>query len=115
MVNPWIEHVKAYAVKHGVSYKEAMSAARASYKPAAGAKKPADAKGCKMGAQNRCVSYDGPNRDGCMRGPKGKCRDEKSLAKAYAPKREPTAAQLSNLAKARAARAVKKQAGGYWW
>ena len=28
----WIEHVKAYAAKHGVSYKDAMSAAKASYK-----------------------------------------------------------------------------------
>jgi len=28
----WILHVKAYAAKHGVSYKDAMSAARATYK-----------------------------------------------------------------------------------
>lgn len=29
--NPWIMHVKAYAAQHGVSYKQAMSEARASY------------------------------------------------------------------------------------
>jgi hypothetical protein len=42
MANAWIEHVKKYAAKNGVSYKEAMKLARDSYrapvKPAA--KKP---------------------------------------------------------------------------
>jgi len=33
MANEWIEHVKAYASKNKVSYKEAMSKAKASYKP----------------------------------------------------------------------------------
>jgi len=33
MVSKWILHVKAYASKHKMSYKEAMSKARASYKP----------------------------------------------------------------------------------
>jgi hypothetical protein len=33
MVSRWIEHVKKYASKHKMSYKEAMSKARASYKP----------------------------------------------------------------------------------
>ena len=32
-MNPWIEHVKAYAKKHGISYREAMKKARPSYKP----------------------------------------------------------------------------------
>ena len=32
-MSEWIDHVKAYAKKHGVSYKEAMSKAKASYKP----------------------------------------------------------------------------------
>lgn len=30
--NPWIAHVKAHAAKHGVSYRAAMSAAKATYK-----------------------------------------------------------------------------------
>jgi hypothetical protein len=33
MVSRWIEFVKAYAKKHGCSYKEAMSKSKASYKP----------------------------------------------------------------------------------
>ena len=33
MVSKWIEHVKAYCKKHGCSYKEGMSKAKASYKP----------------------------------------------------------------------------------
>lgn len=33
MVSRWITHVKQYASKHKMSYKEAMSKARASYKP----------------------------------------------------------------------------------
>tara|TARA_Y100000361_G_C11013652_1_gene265711 strand:- start:49 stop:510 length:462 start_codon:yes stop_codon:yes gene_type:complete len=32
MANSWIEHVKAYAKKNGVSYKEAITKARPSYK-----------------------------------------------------------------------------------
>ena len=30
---PWIAHVRRYQLEHGISYSEAMSAARASYKP----------------------------------------------------------------------------------
>lgn len=30
--NPWIQHVKAYAKKHGIKYGDAISKARASYK-----------------------------------------------------------------------------------
>jgi hypothetical protein len=30
--SPWIAHVKAYAAQHGLSYKDAMSQAKASYK-----------------------------------------------------------------------------------
>ena len=37
MVSSWILHVKAYQKKHNVSYKEAMSKAKATYK--GGAKK----------------------------------------------------------------------------
>lgn len=33
MASAWIEHVKAYAAKNKVSYKEAMTKAKASYKP----------------------------------------------------------------------------------
>ena len=33
MASEWIEHVKAYAAKNKVSYKEAMSKAKTSYKP----------------------------------------------------------------------------------
>jgi len=36
MASKWIEHVKAYAKKHKMSYKEAMSKSRASYKPMKG-------------------------------------------------------------------------------
>jgi hypothetical protein len=32
MASAWVDHVKAYAKSHGVSYKEAMSKASASYK-----------------------------------------------------------------------------------
>ena len=42
MASAWILHVKAYAKKNKVSYKEAMSKAKASYKPKAG--KPAEKK-----------------------------------------------------------------------
>jgi hypothetical protein len=35
MPSPWISHVKAYCAKHGCSYKEGLSKARASYKPVA--------------------------------------------------------------------------------
>ena len=31
MPSSWVEHVRAYAAKHNVSYKEAMTAAKASY------------------------------------------------------------------------------------
>ena len=30
--NPWIKHVKAYAAKHKISYGDAISKARSSYK-----------------------------------------------------------------------------------
>ena len=30
--SPWVAHVKAYAAKHGVSYKDALKGASASYK-----------------------------------------------------------------------------------
>ena len=30
--NPWIQHVKAYAKKHGIKYGDAISKAKASYK-----------------------------------------------------------------------------------
>lgn len=125
--NAWLEHVAAYRAAHpGVSYREALVAASATYKPKAAPKKPAapaGPKGCRMGPKKRCVSYGGPDRDGCMRGPSGTCRDAAGLAKAYAPKRAPTAKQLQNLEKARRARAAKAQAaqaakaqvGGYWW
>ena len=33
MASEWILHVKAYAKKNNVSYKQAMSQAKASYKP----------------------------------------------------------------------------------
>ena len=33
MASGWIEYVKAYASKHKISYKEAMSKAKSSYKP----------------------------------------------------------------------------------
>lgn len=36
MVSKWITHVKAYASKHKMSYKEALSKARPSYKPVKG-------------------------------------------------------------------------------
>ena len=32
-MSEWIDHVKAYAKKNKVSYKEAMSKAKATYKP----------------------------------------------------------------------------------
>ena len=33
MTNPWITHVKAYAKKHNLKYGDALSKAKASYKP----------------------------------------------------------------------------------
>tara|TARA_R110001606_G_scaffold156861_1_gene299748 strand:- start:5387 stop:5590 length:204 start_codon:yes stop_codon:yes gene_type:complete len=33
IMSEWIDHVKAYAKKNKVSYKEAMSKAKATYKP----------------------------------------------------------------------------------
>ena len=38
MVNPWISHVQKFAKANGLSYKDAISKARASYKPQSGAK-----------------------------------------------------------------------------
>jgi hypothetical protein len=38
MVNPWLEHVKKYAKSKGISYKDAISKARPSYKPKGGSK-----------------------------------------------------------------------------
>lgn len=35
MASDWIQHVKAYSAKNKVSYKEAMTKAKASYKPKA--------------------------------------------------------------------------------
>jgi hypothetical protein len=32
MVNKWIAHVKAYAKKHNISYKDALKKAKSSYK-----------------------------------------------------------------------------------
>ena len=32
MVNPWIEHVKKYAHAHNLSYREALSKAKQTYK-----------------------------------------------------------------------------------
>ncbi len=45
MASAWINHVKAYAKKHKVSYKQAMSAAKASYKGKGSATKAAPTKG----------------------------------------------------------------------
>jgi len=70
--------------------------------------------GCRKNpASNRCRQYPGQSDDEfCVMGPYNRCRSQKDLAKAYAPKRKPTAAQLKALAKARAVRAAKKQRGG---
>lgn len=46
MASAWIEHVKKFAKKNKISYKEAMSKAKATYKPKAG--KPAEKKEKKM-------------------------------------------------------------------
>ena len=43
-MSEWINHVKAYAKKNKVSYKEAMSKAKATYKPKG--KKPCAAEPC---------------------------------------------------------------------
>lgn len=47
MANSWIEHVKAYSKKNGVSYKEAISKARASYKKQGAKAKKDESKGMK--------------------------------------------------------------------
>ena len=39
MASGWIEHVKSYAKKNKITYKEAMSKAKASYKPKSERKK----------------------------------------------------------------------------
>lgn len=131
-VNPWIEHVKAFARENGITYGEALKQAGATYQPVSGARpkvvkgnpdaKPGEpgfrVRGCKMGNKKRCVSHMGQDQDGCTRGPSGVCRSAKGLEKAYRPKKQPTEAQLANLAKARLARQAKKQSGqtgGYWW
>lgn len=31
-LNPWVQHVKAYAKQHGCSYKEALKKAKETYK-----------------------------------------------------------------------------------
>lgn len=82
MANPWIEHVKRYAAANGLSYKDAMSAARASYKPVAG-KRPARARatGPKTGCRpvtrgalaGSCRGYAGKDVAPCRMGAKGRC------------------------------------------
>lgn len=59
MVSKWIEHVKAYSKKNGVSYKEAMSKAKASYKSggATTTKKGNVRKGAK-GVKGSRLAYD---------------------------------------------------------
>jgi len=59
MVSKWIEHVKSYAKKNNVSYKEAMSKAKASYKSGASTstKKGNVRKGAK-GVKGSRLAYD---------------------------------------------------------
>ena len=47
MANSWIDHVKAYSKKHGVSYKEAITKARASYKKQGAKDRKDESKGMK--------------------------------------------------------------------
>ncbi len=47
MANSWIEHVKAYAKKNGVSYKEAITKSRASYKKQGAKDRKDESKGMK--------------------------------------------------------------------
>ena len=47
MANSWIEHVKAYAAKNKMSYKEAISKARPSYKKQTAKDKKDESKGMK--------------------------------------------------------------------
>ncbi|HNE92501.1 MAG TPA: hypothetical protein PKG56_00040 [Chitinophagaceae bacterium] len=53
--NPWIRHVKKYAKEHGIKYAEAISMARASYRPMKGGSKTAKRKsaGSKRGISKR--------------------------------------------------------------
>jgi len=47
MANSWIDHVKAYAKKNGVSYKEAITKSRASYKKQGAKDRKDESKGMK--------------------------------------------------------------------
>ena len=47
MANSWIEHVRAYSKKHGVSYKDAITKARASYKKQGAKDRKDESKGMK--------------------------------------------------------------------
>ena len=39
MTNPWIEHVKSYAIEHNISYREALSQAKETYVKSGGSRK----------------------------------------------------------------------------
>lgn len=73
--------------------------------------------GCRTNpATKRCKQYANMADDErCVQGPSGRCRTSKGLSKAYTPRRKATPKQLAALAKARAARAAKKQAGGFFF
>src|SRR3989338_2298200 len=69
--------------------------------------------GCHMSLKKRCAGYDGPDADGCVKGPDERCRLSTGLRRAYNVRKPASAKQLAALAKARAARARKAlQKGG---
>lgn len=128
MVNPWMEHLKAFrAANPGMSLSQAMVAARPSYTPVAGAKKrapkkPAAPKARKSGPRAKLApalhSCAGLDEDPCMVAPNcywkptTKTCSTRSGAQVKqrmeGPKRQMMLAQLRD-------KTPLYQDGGYWW
>src|SRR3989338_3757796 len=73
--------------------------------------------GCRLGEKKRCVGYDGPDMNDCVKGPDDRCRFAKGLRRAFNVKQPASERKLAALAKARAVRARnilarKAQRGG---
>ena len=71
--------------------------------------------GCHMSPKKRCAGYNGPDADGCVKGPDERCRSSTGLRRAYNVKKPASEKQLAALAKARAVRASHRalQKGGW--
>ena len=58
MPSKWIEHVKSYAKKNDVSYKEAMSKAKGSYKKDSSTTKKGNVRKGAKGVKGARLAYD---------------------------------------------------------